>query len=84
MTGLNNTMRANFGLMKDMGQHMFQPPHKKVETIMKFIARIRSPGGPVKFLFAHNSVLRSLGIILVVKLQEFIFFRLSRSFIVGE
>lgn len=42
MTGLNDTMRQNFSLMRDMGQHLFQPPQKKADTITKFIQRLRS------------------------------------------
>ena len=62
MTGLNTSMRANFSLMRDMGQHLFQPPQKKVDSINKFIDRIRAPGPvrkKIRCAFFHNRSLEA-------------------------
>jgi len=41
MTGLNDQMRANFSLMKDLSNHLFQPPERKFNATVDFVRRLR-------------------------------------------
>jgi len=42
MTGLTPEMKSNFQLMKSMGQHLFQEPQKKAESISHFVNRLNT------------------------------------------
>ena len=42
MTGLNDTMRADFQMMRRLAEHLHSAPQKRVETICRFVNRIVS------------------------------------------
>ena len=42
MTGLSDAMRANFGLMKDLSQHLHMAPAKRVDAVNGFMRRLRN------------------------------------------
>ena len=42
MTGLSDEQRANFNLMKSMGEYTRQDPEKRTKTLMKFAERLKN------------------------------------------
>ena len=54
MTGLSDEQRANFQLMKTMGEYTRQGPDKRAETLAKFSERLSSKPEIVEELQAWN------------------------------